>query len=425
MLRLLIAVFALLLLALPASSDLRGHGGTVRALDISTDGTQALSGSFDNSVIRWDLTTSTARAVMRFHDGPVNAVLLLPDGRAATAGDDGRIGIWGASSDAPELVLNGHDGKVTTLAVSPDGTLIASGAWDRTVGLWTLATAQGRVLLRHADNVNAVAFTADGRGVVSAGYDRTVRITPIAGSEQPLIATLPAVVNALRVAPDGEIVAAGADGHLYLIGPDGARRRDLAVFDGAIVALAISRDGRWLAASGLGGIVAIVERASGNRVLDLAGTRFSVWAVAFSPDAETLYTGGADRTIRQWDVRSGAPQEPPVNGRDPDAALLASNERGAQVFRACAACHGLTAQSSSRAGPTLHGVFGRHIGSLPGYAYSAALTRLDIVWSADTIARMFEVGPATFTPGTRMPEQTISDAGDRRALVEWLERVTR
>jgi len=53
------------------------------------------------------------------------------------------------------------------------------------------------------------------------------------------------------------------------------------------------------------------------------------------------------------------------------------------------------------------------------------LKRLDIVWTAETIAKLFEVGPATYTPGTKMPEQTITDPADRKALVEWLEQATR
>jgi cytochrome c len=41
------------------------------------------------------------------------------------------------------------------------------------------------------------------------------------------------------------------------------------------------------------------------------------------------------------------------------------------------------------------------------------------------VSQLFEVGPARFTPGTKMPEQTISDSADREALVRFLERVTR
>jgi cytochrome c len=38
---------------------------------------------------------------------------------------------------------------------------------------------------------------------------------------------------------------------------------------------------------------------------------------------------------------------------------------------------------------------------------------------------MFEVGPLTYTPGTKMPEQKIGSAEDREALVEFLRKVTR
>src|SRR5882762_7540860 len=84
---------ALLLAPSGAAAQLRGHGGPVRALSISADGKTLLSGSFDGSAIRWSLARDTAEQVLRFHDDAVNATALFKDGRAATAGADGRIAI--------------------------------------------------------------------------------------------------------------------------------------------------------------------------------------------------------------------------------------------------------------------------------------------------------------------------------------------
>ncbi|MFY9292526.1 MAG: c-type cytochrome, partial [Methylorubrum rhodinum] len=107
-----------------------------------------------------------------------------------------------------------------------------------------------------------------------------------------------------------------------------------------------------------------------------------------------------------------------------DTLAAFHGERGAEVFRACVACHSLKADEGPRAGPTLAGLFGRRIASLPDYRYSEALRRMDIVWTPETVARLFEVGPARYTPGTRMPEQTITSADDRAALVRFLEKAT-
>jgi cytochrome c len=47
------------------------------------------------------------------------------------------------------------------------------------------------------------------------------------------------------------------------------------------------------------------------------------------------------------------------------------------------------------------------------------------VWTPETVAKLFEVGPATYTPGTKMPEQRIASPEDRDALVRFLEKATR
>ena len=60
-----LAIVLLLPLGLTAAlAQLRGHGGPVRALAISPDGSQAVSGSFDTSAIRWSLTHNVAEQVI-------------------------------------------------------------------------------------------------------------------------------------------------------------------------------------------------------------------------------------------------------------------------------------------------------------------------------------------------------------------------
>jgi cytochrome c len=95
------------------------------------------------------------------------------------------------------------------------------------------------------------------------------------------------------------------------------------------------------------------------------------------------------------------------------------------VFRACVACHTLRADEGVRAGPTLEGLFGRRIATLPGYDFSEALKRLDIVWTPETVSKLFELGPMTYTPGTKMPEQRIGSPQARAALMRFLEKATR
>ena len=56
-------------------AQLRGHGGPVRALAISSDGQTAVTGSFDSTAIRWSLTRNAAEQVLRFHADAVNAVI--------------------------------------------------------------------------------------------------------------------------------------------------------------------------------------------------------------------------------------------------------------------------------------------------------------------------------------------------------------
>ena len=406
-----------------AKAQLRGHGGPVRALAISADGKAALSGSFDTAAILWSLSRDAAEQVMRFHEGAVNAVAILPDGRLLTAGEDAHIAIWQPGAQQPARIFEGHQGPVVSIAVSPDGSLIASASWDRTVRVWSIAGGAPRIFEGHQQNVNGVAFMPDGKFLVSAGYDATVRIWPLAGGSAA-VHTLPSPLNAVAVGPDGEIVTAGANGKVYFLSPGGELLGEVEASPNPVIALAVSPDGNLVAAAGIRGSVAIIDRKARKLAHTLVGPGLPVWSVAFFPDGRTLLTGGADRMIRRWDAASGEPIGAAVIGAPEDPLAAYAGDHGAEIFRACVACHTLSPDEGNKAGPTLSGIFGRRIATLPGYNFSPALKKLDIVWTPETVSKLFEVGPAAYTPGTKMPEQTIGSAEDRKALVEFLSKAT-
>jgi cytochrome c len=405
-----------------ANAQLRGHGGPVRALAVSPDGKILMSGSFDTSAIRWSLARSAAEDVLRFHDGAVNAVVLLRDGAAATGGEDARIAIWNPGERMPRTVLEGHQAPVVALAASGDGRLLASASWDHTARLWPVGGGAPRLFAGHSQNVNGIAFTPDGQAVVTAGYDATLRIWPLSGDDTPLIAVLPTPLNAVAIAPDGEIVTAGADGKIYVLSAD--RRSDIAAESAPVVAIALSGDGRRIAAASVRGSITVLDRVARRIERTLIGPGTPVWSVVFLPDNRTLLAGGADRMIRRWDTVTGEPMDGVAAGGIDDPLAAYAGDPGAEVFRACIACHALGPDGGNRAGPTLAGIFGRRTATLPGYNFSAALKALDIVWTPETVSRLFEIGPAAFTPGTKMPEQRIGSAADRAALVHFLAKAT-
>lgn len=420
----LIAAIAVLAFALhpAAAQEMRGHGGPVRALAVSPDGRLALSGSFDTSAILWDIDGGQALAVLRGHESAVNAAVALPDGRFATGGEDGRILVWRLGASAPVQRLEVHGGPVAALAVSPDGTLIASASWDGTARLTALADGASRVIGDHRGPVNAIAFLGDG-SLATGAHDGQVRIIPRAADRPARSIDTGAAVNGLVAAGDGAILAGGADGKLRVIAADGTVR-PVPVAEAPLIAIGLSPDGRRIAAAGIGGGVAIIDRATLRIERTLVGPGLPIWSLAFRPGTDELLTGGSDRLVRRWLVSTGEHIGAVIMARPSDGTQRLADHPGAEVFRACAACHTLTPDGGNRAGPTLHGIIGRRIATAPGYDYSPALRGMDIVWTRATIAKLFEIGPNAYTPGTKMPEQRVTDPDDLQALVDYIARAS-
>jgi hypothetical protein len=82
----------------------------------------------------------------------------------------------------------------------------------------------------------------------------------------------------------------------------------LPLHPGKVLRLAFRADGKWLAAGGQDGTIALHEIPDGRVVRKLAGY-FAPWGsgLAFTPDGRALAAAGTDGLLRCWGVASGGP----------------------------------------------------------------------------------------------------------------------
>ena len=401
-------------------TTLKGHGGPIMDVAVNPVTGQVATASFDNSIGLWQGRTPVW---LEGHEAAANAVAFLDAGRVVSSGDDFDLILWDIASGG-QTRFEGHKGKVQGIAISPDGTWIASASWDGRVGLWPVDGGAPRFLEGHDAGVNDVIFSADGALVYSASADGTIREWDMADGSMRIVVGHGFGVNRLVLGPGGAWLAYGAvDGVTRVIDAGtGATIADFTLERRPILSLAHHAGSNQLAVGDGHGFIMVIDTAAWRITRDFRAMRQGpVWALAFGPDGEIIHAGGLEDVVFAWPVAlldeyDAAGGEPRSFLREADA--MPNGER--QFMRKCSICHALTPPPSRKAGPTLYGVFGRRAGTVPGYRYSDTLTGSDIIWSDATIDALFDEGPDHYIPGSKMPMQRITQAGDRRDLVEFL-----
>ncbi len=411
---------------LPAQefTTLKGHGGPVMGLAVAPDGTVA-SASFDNSVGLW---TGQGPRWLEGHDAAVVTVNYSQAPLLLSGGDDFRVLAWHPDRAGP-LEVTRHLGKVASIAVDPSDGRIASAGWDGFVQVSRRDVGDGFVsetLRGHRSNVTDIGFGPDG-ALYSTSSDGTLRVWTRdgAGWSNRVIVKHGFGINELVVTRDW--IAYGAvDGGTRVISPKGDEIADFTLDRRPILAMAHHAGTGQLAVGDGHGYIMMIDTASWRITRDFrAARRGPVWALAFSPDGQTILAGGLDDVVYAWPVALLDRFDPAIDGqrsflRDP--ATMENGER--QFMRKCSICHALTPGPSRKAGPSLYGLFGRPAGSVDGYSYSPVLDGSDIVWTQDSIDALFHDGPDVFIPGSKMPMQVIAEPGDRADLIGFLARAT-
>ncbi len=415
------------------AGNLVGHGGPIKAIAVDADNARVATGSFDYAMMIWDVSGETPKILQRFdqHDGAVNAVAFVPNStRVLAAGDDGTLSLWDLANAQRVHRFTGHTAKINHVAVSLDGRYAVTSSWDRTARVWDLSTlTAGPVLAGHGGPVNAAQFSKDGRHVYTAGYDGVLRLFNRADGklERPLYKHGWGLNVLVRVPGSEQLVTGALNGAVLVVdGASGDVIKELAAFERPVLSLAVVEKPGLLAVGAGDGNLRVIRLADWEEIETYQNPFGPVWALAFAPGAAALYYGGLDDFVTRWQIRPRAsydsvqspyPRRFQVSG-DPDDRVA---QGALQFARKCSVCHTLKPDGRNRAGPSLYKLFGRRIASLPGYPYSKALHDLDIVWTEDTVSKLFELGPENYTPGSKMPLQKMTDPRQRAALIAFLK----
>jgi hypothetical protein len=236
------------------------------------------------------ISATTAVAASAPDVVPQKQSLVIPVGLAADRS---------AGASPAQCVVNcGPVAPVSAVAFSPDGKTLAAAGYRETL-LWDLENARLARRLgagQMSGSGHSIAFSKDGSVLaVGEGAPRqsgAVRVFDVRTGQLTRSLQEPRdVVYGLALSPDGKLIAAGsADGSVYVWGlPDGK------------LLTTIKEHGDW------------------------------VLGVSFSPDGKLLATGGADRTVQVWEVGTWKsinklPQPETVHGVSfsPDGELLAA-----------------------------------------------------------------------------------------------------
>jgi WD40 repeat protein len=287
---------------------LTGHEDRVSTLAFSPDGHFLVSGSDDGVIQLWDMSQPALNsAKLEGHTRRILALAFSPDSRwLASAGDDTDILLRQLDDPLNPKVLSGYPGTILALAFSPSGQTLASAGSDTAIRLWNLnrLAIKPTLLEGHQSSILSLSFSNDGQLLASGSADKTVRVWNVS---DPL--SKPVVLQ----------------GHT-----------------GGVGAVAFSPRGYTLASAGLEKMIklwalsdwsTLTTNQASLKPTTLTGHENTVYALAFSPDGQTLTSTSADQTARLW------PMSPPIakpkifTGHDdwvediafgPDSRLLAS-----------------------------------------------------------------------------------------------------
>ena len=194
---------------------------------------------------------------------------------------DKDIRLWSLETWTCLVVYKGHEGPVWNVRWGPYGHYFATCGWDKTARVWSQDHISPlRMLVGHDSSVMQVAWHPNGAYVFTSsdGIDKTVRMWSFVTGEcvRVFVGHLD-FATTLECSPSGKILASGDNSGTIIL---------------------------WDLASGT-----MIKKCRGHG-------KGGIWSLSFCAESTVLCSGGADGTVRTWDVQL------PADGNKTDGEVL-------------------------------------------------------------------------------------------------------
>jgi WD40 repeat protein len=339
------------LLAWGDRQTVAAHAERIGGLRFSPDGTRLASFSDDDTVHLYRLEAGrviTDDMIVLKHNDNVTGVVFSPDGdRIATASRDDTAAIWDATTtiiDTPIHVLE-HTGDVRAIMPNPKRTLLATRA-EKEVMIWDFATGLPWLdaPLTADGPVRTFTFSPDGQHILAGSDDVTAYVWNIATRDQRRLGGFQTAVVHVAWSPDGRYIAASDEKVLNLWDTEHdftelqpPQSRGNVVFKG----IAFSPDSRFLIANGGDGILRVWRTAGLDRDPQVFRVhQAGINGLGFSPDGQWMATADLNGLVWLWRMDTLTPEKMLSTGADraaapqfsPDSTQLAAVDEAGRFY---------------------------------------------------------------------------------------------
>jgi WD40 repeat protein len=309
---------------------LDGHKATVKAIVVSPDASTIISGSQDGAIYLWDMNNKRKVAELPGHIDEVNALAYYADkennGFLASAGSDRVIIVWNMETNTAKLKFDAGCG-VYALAVSADGKTLYSAGDDYLIRRWDVASGKQTGTFKGHDGI-IVSLILQGDTIVSGALDKTIRFWNAKTTEQ--LHSLPrrqGDCDALAMTKNGAFLAtAGLNNTIRIF--ETANLKEVIPAPGiqsGLAGLVLSPDNTRLASVSAEGRIYVWDPQNGKLLRQWDAKQSGDIVLAYAPGSRTLAT--AFTTVRLWNAETGAEiGQLPINPLDPVETLAFSSE---------------------------------------------------------------------------------------------------
>lgn len=214
---------------------------------------------------------------------------------------------------APIMLLTGHEAAVYCFKFSPNGEVAASAGSERDIMLWEVygSCQNFNVMRGHKNAVLELQWFADGRSLASCSADKTLHVWDAhLGRRKKKYAGHTGVVNSVCVARQEDTLVSGGDDCNVLLWDCRARSAVRALKTSfAVTAVAFSEDAETVFSAGIDECVTAWDLRKDAPIFELKGHSNTITSLALSPDGTQLLSNGMDSKLHCWDVSSFASSE--------------------------------------------------------------------------------------------------------------------